>query len=128
MKRKPSIVLLAALLLSGLVVSGTAVGGRMATSPAVVKVAFNKKLKKSILVDSRGFTLYVFGLDTSGKPTLGVVKNPEGGVQVTYSGHPIYYFRGGPGWGAGDKKPGDVNGRSIAAWHVISPTGAVIFL
>src|SRR5712691_5849883 len=38
-------------------------------SPAVVKVAVNKKLKKSILVDSRGITLYLFVIDRQGKPT-----------------------------------------------------------
>ena len=39
-----------------------------ATVPAhaVVKVAFNKKLKKSILVDSRGFTLYMYTADLPG--------------------------------------------------------------
>jgi predicted lipoprotein with Yx(FWY)xxD motif len=37
-------------------------------SPAVVKVAFNKTLKKSILVDGRGFTLYLYTADYQGKP------------------------------------------------------------
>jgi len=39
-----------------------------ATVPAhaVVKVAFNKTLKKSILVDSRGFTLYMYTPDSAG--------------------------------------------------------------
>jgi len=36
---------------------------------AVVKVAFNKHLKKSILVDARGFTLYFFKLDSKGTPS-----------------------------------------------------------
>jgi predicted lipoprotein with Yx(FWY)xxD motif len=35
---------------------------------AVVKVAFNEKLKKSILVDARGFTLYMYSADTPGTP------------------------------------------------------------
>jgi predicted lipoprotein with Yx(FWY)xxD motif len=34
-----------------------------------VKVAFNKKLKKSILVDGRGMTLYMFTSDVGGQPT-----------------------------------------------------------
>ena len=42
--------------------------GTRAFSTAVVKVAFNKKLKKSILVDGRGFTLYLYTADTGGKP------------------------------------------------------------
>ena len=35
---------------------------------AVVKVAFNKKLKKSILVDSRGLTLYMYTADLPAAP------------------------------------------------------------
>ena len=37
-------------------------------SPAIVKVAFNKTLKKSILVDGRGLTLYLYTADYQGKP------------------------------------------------------------
>jgi predicted lipoprotein with Yx(FWY)xxD motif len=43
--------------------------GTRTSSSAVVKVAFNKKLKKSILVDGRGFTLYLYTADSRGKPT-----------------------------------------------------------
>jgi predicted lipoprotein with Yx(FWY)xxD motif len=43
--------------------------GAAVRSPAIVKVAFNKKLKRSILVDARGLTLYVFAPDLHGKPT-----------------------------------------------------------
>ena len=35
----------------------------------MVKVAFNKHLKKTILVDARGFSLYVFLQDPKGTPT-----------------------------------------------------------
>ena len=35
---------------------------------AVVKVAFNKKLQKSILVDARGFTLYMYSSDLPKSP------------------------------------------------------------
>jgi len=43
---------------------------RTTTVPAhaVVKVAFNKTLKKSILVDARGFTLYMYTADLPGAP------------------------------------------------------------
>ncbi len=37
---------------------------------AVVKVAFNKKLKKAILVDARGFTLYMYTADSPWHPVL----------------------------------------------------------
>ena len=49
-------------LLASLLFAPLAARGERTTVPAhaVVKVAFNKKLKKSILVDSRGFTLYMY--------------------------------------------------------------------
>jgi predicted lipoprotein with Yx(FWY)xxD motif len=34
-----------------------------------VQVAFNKKLNRSILVDGRGFTLYMFTEDSQGEPS-----------------------------------------------------------
>lgn len=61
------VVPLAALLLTALVVSAAAVAGQTASSSrAVVKVAFNKKLKRSIVVDGRGRTVYMFTADTGG--------------------------------------------------------------
>jgi predicted lipoprotein with Yx(FWY)xxD motif len=44
-------------------------GGREASSSALVKLAFNKQLKKAILVDQRGFALYMFSQDSRNKPT-----------------------------------------------------------
>jgi predicted lipoprotein with Yx(FWY)xxD motif len=58
------------LILGVLVVSAAAVDGRTASAArTVVKVAFNKKLKRSILVDGRGLTVYMFTADSAGKPT-----------------------------------------------------------
>lgn len=164
MRRTRSVTLFLALLLSFATLSGTASARRTAVpSPAIVKVAFNKKLKKSILVDGRGLTLYLFGLEgrsgrarfcyndatyhcskewpplrTKGAPhagqgakrsLLGVVKHPDGGVQVTYNGHPLYTLAGGSVTGLiGDKKPGDVHGQGFAGlWSVVSPGGTRIF-
>jgi predicted lipoprotein with Yx(FWY)xxD motif len=53
------------LTLGAVAVGATACGGSKAVSPSV-KVAFNKKLNKSILVDSRGLTLYLFTADDLG--------------------------------------------------------------
>jgi predicted lipoprotein with Yx(FWY)xxD motif len=51
---------------------------------------------------------------------LGTVKRPDGKLQVTFHGMPLYLF-------AGDRRSGDVNGQGQAGmWHVIAPTGAVI--
>jgi predicted lipoprotein with Yx(FWY)xxD motif len=160
MRRAPPLTLVVALLLSLVAFLLTASAeGATVPSPAIVKVAFNKKLKKSILVDSRGFTLYLFALDLRGKPTciddpsyhcskgwlplrttgapragqgvkqslLGVAKRTDGGIQVSYNHHPLYYFHGGGDYGVGDKKPGDVKGQSFAGlWYVVSPQGAAI--
>ncbi len=79
MKRKPLVALLAGLLLSGLVVSTTALGGRTApSSRAVVKIAFNKTLKKTIVVDGSGRTLYMFTEDTRGAATICTAQGPYG--------------------------------------------------
>jgi predicted lipoprotein with Yx(FWY)xxD motif len=161
-RRASRLTIVVALLLSFVALLLTAsVEGAAVPSPAIVKVAFNKKLKKSILVDSRGLTLYLFTLDLHGKPTctndpsyhcskawpplltkgapragqgakaslLGVVKRIDGGVQVTYHGHPLYTDVGSRDLGlVGDKKPGDVNGQNFGgAWHVVSPQGVPIF-
>ena len=125
-----------------------------------MKTAFNKKLKKTILVDGRGLTLYLFASDVGGKPTciddsayhciriwpplraktvpragagakqslLGLVERPDGGKQVTYNHHPLYYFRGGAtNYGPGDKKPGDAKGQNFfGIWFVVSPKGQPI--
>src|SRR5262249_45708851 len=51
---------------------------------------------------------------------VGVLKRPDGKMQVTYAGLPLYLF-------AGDSKAGDVNGQGVGGiWHAIAPTGVVI--
>jgi hypothetical protein len=46
-----------------------------------------------------------------------MVKRANGKFQVTFMGHPLYFF-------ASDSKAGDVRGASITHWSAISPTGA----
>ena len=66
---------------------------------------------------------------TSGKPTagkgalaslLGTTPRPDGTTQVTYKGHPLYYF-------AKDKDAGDSYGQGSksfgAGWYVLAPSG-----
>jgi predicted lipoprotein with Yx(FWY)xxD motif len=104
-----------------------------------------------MLVDARGRTLYLFEQDkgrastcygacaslwppvtTTGKPQaghgvhaalLGTTKRKDGRIEVTYAGHPLYYF-------AGDLKRGDLNGEGLnqfgAGWDVVSATGKKI--
>jgi predicted lipoprotein with Yx(FWY)xxD motif len=105
----------------------------------------------TILVDSKGDTLYLFGKDSgtssacfgacatawpplraTGKPTagtgvnaamLGTTSRSDGGAQAAYNGHPLYLF-------AGDTKPGDTNGQGSTAfggtWLALSAAGSAV--
>ncbi|HEY6963213.1 MAG TPA: hypothetical protein VI408_15110 [Gaiellaceae bacterium] len=55
-------------------------GARVAATPrhAVVRTAFNKKLKKTIVVDGAGRTLYMFTSDLNGKDTVCTPQGPYG--------------------------------------------------
>lgn len=105
--------------------SSTASGGSSTKSSSTVSLA--KTSKGQILVDSKGFTLYLFTPDgpnkdtcanvsgctstwppltTSGHPTagsgvsksmLGTVKLSNGREQVVYAGHPLYTYTGDSG-------------------------------
>jgi predicted lipoprotein with Yx(FWY)xxD motif len=128
-------------------------GGAKTATPAstggaaVVSVANNPKLG-SILVDSKGNTLYYFLKDkggqsscngacaaawppytTSGSPKaekgakssmLGTTKRTDGSTQVTYNNFPLYTY-------TGDSKPGDTKGNDITQfggeWYALTPAG-----
>ena len=119
------------------------------TSGARVHIA--KTRLGQILVDSKGITLYDFVEDkgkmsacygacaalwppllTHGKPVagpgvraslLGTTKRKDGKVQVTYGGHPLYYF-------VTDRKPGQTTGQGVnqfgGPWWVLSRAGKEI--
>lgn len=49
-----------------------------------------------------------------------VRRTKPAGQQVTYNGHPLYFFKD-------DRKPGDVKGQSyFGIWYVVSPKGTAI--
>ena len=54
---------------------------------------------------------------------LGMTKRADGTTQVTYAGHPLYFF-------AGDSSSGAANGQGVdafgAKWYVVAPNGAAI--
>ncbi|MDF9276743.1 hypothetical protein P4U43_02950 [Arthrobacter sp. EH-1B-1] len=51
---------------------------------------------------------------------VGTIETPEGELQVTINGMPIYYF-------AEDEAPGDTNGQGVnEVWYVVAPDGEMI--
>jgi predicted lipoprotein with Yx(FWY)xxD motif len=99
-----------------------------------------------ILVDGEGRTLYAFTKDQGDKSAcsgqcadnwpaltgtatagtgvqaslLSSSMQASGDSQVTYDGHPLYYF-------AGDAKPGDVNGQGVGSvWFAVSADGELV--
>ena len=69
----------------------------------------------------RGLPLLALG--TLLASLLGTTKRKDGKFEVTYNGHPLYYF-------VTDRKPGQTTGQGInqfgAPWWVISPAGKEI--
>jgi predicted lipoprotein with Yx(FWY)xxD motif len=128
-----------------------AIAGEAQTQKGPAKVVVARSALGRILVDSKGITLYDFVQDkgttstcygacaalwppllTTGKPIagpgvraslLGTTKRKDGKLEVTYGGHPLYYF-------VTDRKPGQTTGQGInefgAPWWVISPAGKEI--
>jgi predicted lipoprotein with Yx(FWY)xxD motif len=111
-------------------------------------IALKKTKLGKILVDEEGHALYLFEADqstqstcagacakawppvtTSGAPVaekgaaaskLGTTMRSDGKAQVTYGGHPLYYY-------AEDTKPGQAKGEGEKAfgaeWYVVGPNG-----
>jgi predicted lipoprotein with Yx(FWY)xxD motif len=105
----------------------------------------------TFLVDGKGRSLYLFEKDTTNKSTcygscasvwpplttagkphapsgisashLGTITRKNGKSQVTYYGHPLYYY-------VGDHSPGQVKGQGLkqfgALWYVVSPQGKAV--
>jgi predicted lipoprotein with Yx(FWY)xxD motif len=104
-----------------------------------------------IIVDGRGRSLYLFEKDTHGRSAcsgvcasywppflaksksiavngakqslLGSIRRADGKRQVTYAGHPLYFF-------SGDSSRGQTNGEGLkdfgAGWYVLMPSGKKI--
>ncbi len=112
-------------------------------SGAVVKSASNSALGATVLVDAQGMTLYSLSGEQNGKwictsaactavwhpvlapssgtpsgsvGSLGTVTRPDGTVQVSYKGMPLYTF-------AEDTQPGDTKGQGIkdvGTWSAVT--------
>ena len=150
----------AAVALIALIVAGCGAGGSGATATtaptsaggdhATVGTADNGSLG-TILVDSKGRTLYLFQQDegtksecsgpcaaswppvrSSGNTTvsngasaslIGTSARSDGKPQVTYNGHPLYLY-------AGDQQAGDTNGQGLTdfggGWYALSAAGSQV--
>lgn len=127
----------------------TTTSGGGATAAATVKTASTPL--GTVLVDGSGRTLYLFERDTGTSSTcdgacaqawppletsgaakaagqasasrLGTTRRSDGTTEVTYAGHPLYYY-------AGDGGPGSTNGQNVdafgAEWYVLAPSGNAI--
>jgi predicted lipoprotein with Yx(FWY)xxD motif len=72
---------------------------------------------KEWLVEPAGKQLRVVGID---REQVGQLTRPDGTVQLTLAGWPLYGY-------AGDKRPGDINGQGAdGQWHLIAPDGAAV--
>jgi predicted lipoprotein with Yx(FWY)xxD motif len=131
--------------------SGTAGSGASATGGGTpLRVTTNPKLGR-ILVDANGRTLYDFPIDkgtmsvcygacaslwppltTHDRPVagtgvsasvIGTSKRRDGTTEVTYAGHPLYYY-------APDRTRGQITGQALnqfgAPWYALAPDGREI--
>jgi len=121
------------------------------SASTVVGAKHNGALGQILDAGSKHLTVYMFAGDhgkksscnskcvvywppvtTKGKPKasgaahaadLGTISRSGGVKQVTYKGHPLYFY-------AGDKAASAANGQDVvgfgAAWHVLSPAGQAI--
>jgi predicted lipoprotein with Yx(FWY)xxD motif len=123
------IVVIAAAVLAGSV--ATASGGASGSQAGGALLKTEQVHGAAVLTNSRGFTLYLFVPDSSGRSacygscaaywppvlgtpvagagvtgTLGTIRRTDGGLQATYNGHPLYTY-------VGDSGPGQANGNNL---------------
>jgi predicted lipoprotein with Yx(FWY)xxD motif len=128
--------------------SSPSAAGAAAVSVSLKSIA---GIEGQALVDGKGRTLYLWEADKAGQPTctgpcaaawppvtvsgaatagsgvnqslLGTVKRADGTGQVTYNGHPLYYF-------VGDTAAGMAKGQGSKAfgadWYVLNAKGSKI--
>jgi predicted lipoprotein with Yx(FWY)xxD motif len=150
--RRPLLILSALVLVIALGAGAVAIASSGGSAAVKATVKTRSTSLGTILVDSKGRTLYLFEKDTrnkskcsgacaanwppalvSGKPTaggkavasrLGTTTRSGGKKQVTYAGHPLYTF-------VLDKnKPGSTKGEGVdafgAEWYVVGTNGKKI--
>ncbi len=122
------------------VASGVRVTVKHASKLGTILAAGPKKLTVYMFEGDKGASSSCAGacasvwppVTTSGAPAadgaansadLGTITRSDGTTQVTYKGHPLYFF-------ARDKDSGDAYGEGVngfgADWYVIAPSGAKV--
>jgi len=127
--------------------ASTSASAPAASTVALVKTAANATLHSTVLVNSQGLTLYHLTGEGSGKwictssgctgiwhpvtppsgggsagtiASLGTATRPDGTMQVTYKGLPLYTF-------AEDTAPGDAKGegvKDVGTWEAVTVGGS----
>jgi predicted lipoprotein with Yx(FWY)xxD motif len=129
-----------------------AANGPAASGGATLRTITDPKLGQ-IIVDATGRTLYDFVIDkgttsvcysacaslwppytTNGRPVagkgvlpklIGTTKRRDGSSEVTYAGHPLYYY-------APDRARGQITGQALnqfgAPWYALAPSGTEIHI
>jgi predicted lipoprotein with Yx(FWY)xxD motif len=137
----------------GLAFLAAGCGGAMPSSNGgPVKVKLTSSSYGRFLVDSHGHTLYLFAKDEGGESycngacaavwppletrsmphaaagvnggALGTIKRDDGDTQVTYRGHPLYYYAADAST-AGKTKGEDVD-QFGAGWYIVDSNGKAI--
>lgn len=131
---------------------GSSAGSKapVASSGARVSITTHKGPAGTYLTDSAGKSLYLFALDSGGQsmcsgscatswpPLSGAsaqssgavnqaqvatISRADGRTQITYAGHPLYYY-------AGDAAAGQTNGQGLdmdgGKWWLVGPDGQPI--
>jgi predicted lipoprotein with Yx(FWY)xxD motif len=141
-----SIRLIAAVIVLAAVCAAPVAAGAQRAAVAIKPSSFGR-----ILFDGRGFVLYAFTRDRHGKSScsgacaaawppyivksgaragagiaarrLGTTRRPDGSLQVTYAGRPLYYY-------VGDRRPGQILCQGVSEyggiWRVVRPSGELV--
>jgi predicted lipoprotein with Yx(FWY)xxD motif len=126
-------------------------GAASASTTSTAKLEAHSSRYGKVLFDGRGRVLYLFARDrgtrstcygacakawppflTSAAPRalagvkarlLGTTKRRDGTLQVTYAGHPLYYFKE-------DTRPGQITCQNVSnfggLWLVVAPSGRAV--
>jgi predicted lipoprotein with Yx(FWY)xxD motif len=122
--------------------TGAQSGASSGQAGAALRTSANVALGATVLTNAQGMTLYSLSAEQGGKfictgsclqvwhplaassgvhapagvGSLGTIKRPDGGEQITYKGRPLYTF-------ANDSQPGDAKGqglKDVGTWGAVT--------